>query len=75
MKPPTGLSSEVPIGGFLYDMCGILCNHCTFSEIGNQEIINFSELECRQIVKSDPEYFCHGQKTRFPLYDCTLCRN
>ena len=23
MKPPTGLSNEVPIGGFLYDMCGL----------------------------------------------------
>lgn len=23
MKPPTGFSNEVPIGGFLYGMCGM----------------------------------------------------
>ena len=50
-------------------------NHCTFSESGNQELFNFLELECRQIVKPEPKHFCYGQKTWFPLYDCTLCRN
>ena len=67
MKPPTGLSNEVPIGGFLYDMCGLSdvfhkVNHRTYRSYRPQASIRYTF----------PAGFCFGTKAHQTIPAITL---